>query len=297
MLSVRQGLFFPPFDALADPRLLAEIAAEAEAAGWDGLFVWDHMLYSERVRDILDPWVCLAAMACSTSRVVLGPMVTPLARRRPAVVARQAVTLDRLSGGRLVLGFGLGDDWGSGEFSRFGDEADPHRRAAMLDEGLEVLTALLSGEEVRHAGAFYTAEDVRFLPAPARPGGIPIWLGARWPNRAPVRRAARHDGCFVIQCERPDNLHELRRWLDEAGARPGFELIVTASPDGDPEPWQRAGASWWLVQLGPYDLDVEAVRAVVAAGPPARPRRPAAPRRPDAAPPDGSPRRPDAAPA
>ena len=118
----RRGLFLPPFDVLADPALVAELAAEAEEAGWDGVFVWDHLLYADPVREIADPWICCAAIAVATSRIQLGPMVTPLSRRRPQVLARQAASLDRLSGGRLVLGFGLGDDGRVGELSRFGEE-------------------------------------------------------------------------------------------------------------------------------------------------------------------------------
>lgn len=260
---LRRGLFLPPFDALADAATMAELAVAAEGAGWDGVFVWDHLLYSEPVRDIADPWICLTAMATATSRVVLGPMVTPLARRRPAVLARQAVTLDRLSRGRLVLGFGLGDD-GAGELSCFGEELDRRRRGEALSEGLQVLTALLSGEEVHHRGEHYVADGARFQPA-AR---IPIWLGARWPNRAPVRRAAGYDGLFTIQLDEPANVETLRAWV--AAERPGdgpFDIVVEGQPGDDPEPWARAGATWFLTHLGPYDLDLAAVRAVVEAGP------------------------------
>ena len=135
----RRGLFLPPFDALADPVLLADLAADAEEAGWDGVFLWDHLLYAEPVTEISDPWTCCAAIAVRTTRLQFGPMVTPLTRRRPQVLARQAATLDRLSGGRLVLGFGLGDDGGVGELSRFGEELDARVRAARLDEGLGLL--------------------------------------------------------------------------------------------------------------------------------------------------------------
>jgi alkanesulfonate monooxygenase SsuD/methylene tetrahydromethanopterin reductase-like flavin-dependent oxidoreductase (luciferase family) len=265
---VRHGLFFPPFDALADPRLLARLAAEAEEAGWDGVFLWDHMLYTPPVERILDPWICLAAMATTTHRVLLGPMVTPLARRRPAVVARQAVTLDLLSGGRLVLGFGLGDDGGLGEMTRFGEEVTPAGRAERLDEGLEVLRSLLSGDPVEHRGPHYTAAGVTFRPRPHRPEGIPIWLGARWPNRAPVRRAARYDGVFAIQITDPDQVGGLKQMAAQAGADlEHFDVVVQATPADDPKPWADAGVTWWLTQLGPYGLEVDEVRRIVAAGP------------------------------
>src|SRR4051812_23640585 len=133
---VRSGLSLPIFDELADPRLLAELAAAAEEAGWDGVFVWDHVYYRPPVTSVTDPWTALACIAMSTETVLLGPMVTPIARRRPHVLARQAVAVDVVSGGRLVLGAGLGLDASGKELSRFGEEVDDRTRAAMLDEGL-----------------------------------------------------------------------------------------------------------------------------------------------------------------
>ncbi len=265
---MRHGLFVPPFDALADPVLLARLAADAEEAGWDGVFVWDHLLYRPPVRRILDPWICLAAMATSTERVALGPMVTPLARRRPAVVARQAVTLDHLSRGRLVLGFGLGDDGGPGELSRFGEETDTRTRAAILDESLEILSGLLSGRPLAHTGPHRVADGVSFEPGPYRPDGIPVWMAVRWPNRPPIRRSARFDGVFAIQLGGPGDVTDLRRLVAADGADlDHFEVVVQGAPADDPAPWADAGATWWLTQVGPYDLEVEDVRRVVDAGP------------------------------
>jgi alkanesulfonate monooxygenase SsuD/methylene tetrahydromethanopterin reductase-like flavin-dependent oxidoreductase (luciferase family) len=264
---LRQGLFFPPFDALADPELVAGIGADAEKAGWDGVFLWDHLLFSEPVREILDPWICLAAIAMVTERIRLGPMVTPLARRRPPVLARQAATLDRLSGGRLILGFGLGDDGRVGELTRFGEEADPVARGQALTEGLEVLAGLLSGQPVHHIGTHYTADGVSFLPPHTQPGGIPVWLAARWPNVKPLRRAVGYDGVFTIGIPNPDQLAEWSRSIAAMAPRAGFEIVVSGRPGNDPSPWSKAGATWWLTQLGPYDLDVDEVRAVVRAGP------------------------------
>src|SRR4051794_22372821 len=197
---MRFGLTLPIFDGLADPRLLAQLAHDAEESGWDGFFLWDHVRYRAPARAATDPWIAMAAVATSTQRVTIGAMVTPLARRRPHIVARQAVALDQLSLGRVVLGVGLGLDASGEEFVRFGEETDLHTRAKMLDESLELLTALLSGEPVDHRGGHYTAADVQFLPAPVQ-GRLPIWVAARWPNRAPLRRAARYDGVFVIDLE------------------------------------------------------------------------------------------------
>jgi alkanesulfonate monooxygenase SsuD/methylene tetrahydromethanopterin reductase-like flavin-dependent oxidoreductase (luciferase family) len=262
VMTTRRGLFVAPFDPLADPRVVGDLAAAAEAAGWDGFFVWDHLQYGERVTDIADVWTCCAAVAMRTEKVRFGPMVTPLARRRPQVLARQAASLAVLSGGRFVLGLGLGDDW-VGEFSAFGDEPDPRVRGRMLDEGLEVLTTLLSGGPVDHDGAHYAVREVRFRPAPA----VPIWLAGRYGNRAPLRRAARHDGFFVIGLDRPEDLDEVTAGLAEHSPAPGHDLVVDLRPEQDPAAWLDRGASWVLTRIGPFDLDLTEVRRIVEAGP------------------------------
>ncbi|MGA3354151.1 MAG: LLM class flavin-dependent oxidoreductase [Acidimicrobiales bacterium] len=266
---MHRALFLPAFDGLADPDRLVELAVRAEAAGWDGFFLWDHLLYAEPVRDILDPYVCLGAIAQATSRIMLGPMVTPLVRRRPAVVARQAVTLELLSHGRLVLGFGIGDDGGpGGELSAFGETLDAVARGRALSEGLEVLTGLLSGEKVHHQGEVYRAMDVSFLPTPSRTGGIPIWLAARWPNRAPIRRAARYQGVVVIQMTHSADVAKLREQLGEAGADlEHFDVVVVANDEYDDRAWAEVGVTWLLTRLGPYRLKFDEALEVVAAGP------------------------------
>lgn len=261
-MTTRRGLFLAPFDALADPRVVGDLAAEAEAAGWDGVFVWDHLQYGERVGEIADVWTCCAAIAMRTDRVLLGPMVTPLARRRPQVLARQAASLAVLSGGRFVLGLGLGDDW-VGELSAFGDEPDPKVRGRMLDEGLGVLTGLLGGERVDHEGEHYTARDVTFRPAPR----VPVWLAGRFGNAAPLRRASRYDGFFVIDLDDPGDLDRVTADLAARDVLPGFDVVVDLRPDQDPQPWLERGASWVLTRIGPFDLDLAEVRRVVRAGP------------------------------
>lgn len=140
-MTARHGIFLPIFDELADPRLLGELGAAAEARGWDGMFLWDHVTYRAPVRAVTDPWIALACVAMQTSTIALGPMVTPLARRRPQVLARQVAALDRLSGGRFVLGVGLGLDASGRELSSFGEELDDRRRAEMLDEALALVGA------------------------------------------------------------------------------------------------------------------------------------------------------------
>ena len=264
----RHALFVPPFDALASPRLLAELAAEAEQAGWDGFFLWDHMTYTPPVQAILDPWICMAAMAAATERVVLGAMVTPLPRRRPAVLARQAVTLDLLAQGRLVLGFGIGDDGSAREMSGFGEEPDSKVRAAMLDEGLDLLGELLAGGMVDHHGEHYTAGPVRMLPTPT--SRIPIWIAGRWPNRPPLRRAVRYDGAFVIAVHSADEVRDLVATLTELrGDLDGYDVVLELPGDDAAAEWSAIpGVSWLLTRMGPYDLDADAVRRRVLAGPP-----------------------------
>ena len=252
-MSARRGIFVAPFDELADPRAVADLAARAEARGWDGLFVWDHIQYRPPVRAVADPWVTLAAVAVATERMRLGPLVTPLARRRAHKLARETVTLDRLSGGRLVLGVGLGGDR-NGEFDRqrFGEEDDPRARAALLDERLDRLAAYWDGE---------------FEPAPVQRPRIPVWVAGRWPNRRPLRRAARWDGFFPIDLEAPEQLAEAVaavRELRGADVPGGFEIVVDNPPGTDLAPWVEAGATWCLTDFGMQPARAEVERAIDA---------------------------------
>lgn len=262
---MRYGLTLPIFDELSEPALLAELAAEAEAAGWDGVFVWDHVYYRAPVRAATDPWVSLAAMAVATSTIVIGPMVTPLARRRPQVVAREVAALDRLSTGRVVLGTGLGLDSSGGEFERFGEQPEElSSRAERYDEALELLSSLLAGEHVDFDGRYVTARDVRFLPRPVQEH-LPIVIAARWPNRRPLERAARYDGVFVIDLEFPGDLAAACSIVAEQ--RPngldGFEVVVDGATGDDSRPWADAGATWWLTGFDPFSVTAEAVRAAI----------------------------------
>jgi alkanesulfonate monooxygenase SsuD/methylene tetrahydromethanopterin reductase-like flavin-dependent oxidoreductase (luciferase family) len=266
---MRTGLFLPIFGELSDPRLTAGLAAEAEAAGFDGVFVWDHVQYRAPATHVADAWITLAAMAVATERVRIGPLVTPLPRRRPHVVARQATALDQLSRGRLVLGVGTGRD-SARELSAFGEELDDGARGAMLDEALDVVCDLWSGREVRRAGVHYVADGVTFQPTPVQRPRVPLWVAGRWPNRRPQRRAARYDGYFPIDLEAPGQLAELVGELEERRS-PGqpFDIVVEGWPGDDPAPWAAAGATWWLVRFSPFDVDVVAVRGVIGGGPPA----------------------------
>lgn len=270
---MRSGLFIPLFDELADPALVARLSAEAEEAGWHGVFVWDNLRYREPVVDVADPWITLAAMAAATERIRLGPMVTPLARRRPVKVARETATLDRLSGGRLTLGVGLGSDRFASEYSITGEELDDRRRAGMLDESLEILAAAWSGEPVHHRGEHYTVDGMRFLPRPVQRPAVPVWVAGYYGKPRPVRRAARYQGFFPLGLDHPEQLAEIVVGLAarrrEAGADPTepYDLVVALPPGDDPAPHAAAGATWWLVEF-PWDaVSVDQLRAVIRDGP------------------------------
>jgi len=266
---MHNGLFLPIFGELSDPRLTARLAAEAEAAGFDGVFVWDHVQYRAPATHVADAWITLAAMAVATERVRIGPLVTPLPRRRPHVVARQASGIDQLSGGRLVLGVGTGRD-SARELSAFGEELDDGIRGEMLDEALDVVTALWSGDEVRHDRTHFVADGVTFKPTPLQRPRVPVWVAGRWPYRKPLHRAARYDGYFPIDLEAPGQLTELVGELHQRRtSRAPIAVIVEGWPGDDPAPWATAGATWWLVRFSPFDIDAASVRSVIAAGPPA----------------------------
>lgn len=255
---MKRGLFLPVFDELAEPAVVARLAAEAEAAGWDGVFLWDHVAYRPPVVAVADPWVTLAAVACSTSRVLIGPMVTPLPRRRPVKLAREVATLDRLSGGRLVLGVGIGGD-GSGELSATGEELDDRIRGRMLDEGLEVLRAAWTGEPVHHRGEHYVVDGLALQPTPLQRPGPPVWVAARYGNAAPLRRAARYDGVFPIGVETPAQLREV---VQAVRPGPGYDVAVGGPPGTDPAGFEEAGATWWMTSL-PVTTTAADVRAVL----------------------------------
>ena len=269
---MHQALYLPIFDALADPGLVARLSAEAESEGWDGVFVWDHLRYRAPVVEVADPWITLAAMATATERIRLGPMVTPLPRRRPAKVARETVTLDRLSGGRLTFGVGIGGD-DSGELTATGEPLDDRIRAAQLDESLGILQAAWSGDPVRHRGEHYTVDGVQFRPRPVqRP--IPIWVAVRYGNSRPLRRAARYEGVFPVKVDQPDQLAEIVTTIEqqrsEEGATGSYDVAVGGPPGTDPTPYAAAGATWWMVVFDWRQLSIDQIRGVIKDGPPAQ---------------------------
>ena len=177
------GMTLSPFGPFADPRYLMELAQAAEAAGWDGFFLWDTVVHDEQGYPLAEPWTALAAIAAGTTRLRLGVMITPLSRRRPWQVARQVLTLDHLSNGRVIFGAGLGG--AMADFESFGEETNAKVRAAMLDEGLQIVRGLWSGQPTSFEGNHYKVAPVHFRPPPIQTN-IPIWMGGMWPNRAPM---------------------------------------------------------------------------------------------------------------
>jgi alkanesulfonate monooxygenase SsuD/methylene tetrahydromethanopterin reductase-like flavin-dependent oxidoreductase (luciferase family) len=266
---VKSALWLPLFDELADPLAVVRVAAEAEEAGWHGVFVWDHLRWRTPVTQAGDPWIALAAIAAATERVRLGPMVLALPRRRPAKVARESVTLDLLSRGRLTMGVGIGSDRFGGELSKTGEQLDDRIRGQMLDEALAILSVAWSGEPVTHRGEHYTVDGVQFLPRPVQPTGVPVWVAGYVGNARPLRRAARYDGFFPAGLEHPDQLAELAATVAELRHDPAlpFDMVVGLPVGVDPAPYAAAGGTWWLPGIAPEAVSLDQVRGVLRDGP------------------------------
>lgn len=267
------------------PRLQAELAAEAEAAGWDGVFTYDAIAIGEE--DTYDPWVVLAAMAMRTERVRLGAIVFAPARRRPWKLAREAATLDVLSNGRLVLPVGLGtlDDGG---FGNVGEPTEGRARAERLDETLAILDGFASGEPFAFAGRHYRFDPMTFRPTPVQRPRVPVWVIGAWPHERSMRRAARWDGVIVqlgedqtpdAERSRPERVREVAAWIasnraPDAGSRP-YEIVIDGTtPADDPEAaasqtraLAEAGATWWI-EADWTERTLAGMRRRIAAGPP-----------------------------
>jgi alkanesulfonate monooxygenase SsuD/methylene tetrahydromethanopterin reductase-like flavin-dependent oxidoreductase (luciferase family) len=273
---VKFAINLPNFGVFGDARLLAELAAEAESHGWDGFFIWEHTRPGPL--PLAEPWVALTAIALATQRIRLGPMVTPLPRRRPEEVARQAVTLDHLSNGRLILGVGLGDDLFH-EFSAFGHELDAVKRGRMLDEALEVITGLWRGKPFTYRGEFFRVEDVEFQPPPLQEPRIPIWVAGRWPAKPPFRRAARFEGIAPVSAAGAMTPDVCRALLDftmsHRSSDAPLDVAVTSwrrdlSPAAEAQQvrdFASAGATWYQVSFG-ASAALDDVRTAIQLGPP-----------------------------
>ena len=259
---MRYAISIPNFGEWADPRTMVSLARDAEASGWDGFFLWDHIRFSQAPVPVQDPWVLLAAIATSTERLVIGPMVTPLPRRRPWVVARQAVSIDHLSNGRMLLGVGLGEPRDV-ELGAFGEPTDLKELAARLDQGLAILDGLWSGEEFSFDGSHYRLAPMTFLPRPVQRPRIPIIVAGYWPHRGPIRRAARWDGMNALFPRGIEN------WVEKSRALLAELRSLRADPDApfeyfdgghtmdtedadDPAVAAEIGATWWIESIDPW---------------------------------------------
>jgi alkanesulfonate monooxygenase SsuD/methylene tetrahydromethanopterin reductase-like flavin-dependent oxidoreductase (luciferase family) len=286
--AVRYSVNVPNFGEFAAPEVFAEVARRAEEAGWDALLVWDHVVGEKDLRwEIADPWVLLTAAALATSRIRLGTAITPVARRRPSKLAREVATLDRLTGGRMVLGAALGAPVAD-EYASFGDTTDTRVLAERLDEGLHALDLLWSGEPVTYRGKHVTVDDVVFLPTPVQRPRVPVWVGGFWPNKAPMRRAARWDGAIpamagfeAARTPAVSEVFELVRFLRGCRAENGlanrpFDIVIGGmSPAGTAGrdlvgPLADLGITWWDERM-PWGDDLERAGPIlrrIGQGPP-----------------------------
>jgi alkanesulfonate monooxygenase SsuD/methylene tetrahydromethanopterin reductase-like flavin-dependent oxidoreductase (luciferase family) len=277
------GMFLPNFGPFGDAAVLADLAAEAEHHGWDGLFIWDHILFQENPpQDVVDPWVALTAIAVRTERLRMGALMTPLARRRPWKVARETVSVDRISNGRLIVGAGLGFP-PHAEFELFGENPDDRVRARKLDEGLAILDGLWTGEPFSFEGEHFRIEETTFLPTPVQRPRPRVWIAGWWPHKPPLRRAARWDGVFselnLGGLPSPAQLGEILAYVHEhrESADP-FDAVLNGYTPSEPsagadvvEPYREIGLTWWLERIDPDRYySVEETRERIQAGPPGR---------------------------
>jgi len=292
--GLKTAIYLPNHGPFGDARTIADLARDAESAGWDGFFLWDHIAEHNEAGVPLpctDPWLALTAAAMQTTSIMLGTTVTPLPRRRPHKLARETVTLDRLSSGRLILSVGIG--LGQIEWDHLGEETDQRSRGRMLDEGLDILVGLWSGEPFQFDGEHYHIEQAQFLPLPFQQPRIPVWVGGFWPNKRPFRRMARWDGMFpLFDVHGPEQepvfaeaVAFVQAERERLGLNEPFDVIkMGMSPGDDPaeaaariNSATKAGATWWLELLMPevYGLnptDPQAytvLRTRVMQGPPA----------------------------
>jgi alkanesulfonate monooxygenase SsuD/methylene tetrahydromethanopterin reductase-like flavin-dependent oxidoreductase (luciferase family) len=290
---MRFGLNLPNMGACGRPQVLADLAAEAEASGWDGVFIWDSVyapMDDARNSPTCDPWIALAAIAARTERLRFGPMITPLTRRRPWKLARETVTLDHLSNGRLILPVGLGalED---GAFSRVNEETDRKLRAERLDESLEILVGLWSGQPFAFQGKHYQVSEMAFLPTPIQSPRLPIWVVGAWPRPKSMRRALRYDGLLPAMMGedgrvsmRGPTADEVRAMKAFVGAnraeRTPFDIVLEGDTPGDDReqasaavrPYAEAGATWWLEAVWRFFYaapgEVDGMLARIRQGPP-----------------------------
>jgi alkanesulfonate monooxygenase SsuD/methylene tetrahydromethanopterin reductase-like flavin-dependent oxidoreductase (luciferase family) len=276
---VQYAVGVPTVGPFADLGLVRELAAETEAAGWDGFFVWDHLLYRDNLPTV-DGWMALGIAAAITTRVRLGLLVAALPREHPGEVAKRAASIDQLSDGRLVLGAGLGSI--AADHSAFGDSVTMRERGERLDESLDVICGLFTGEPFAYDGRHFHVDAPAMLPRPVQQPRPPIWIGGGWPRRAPFRRAARYDGVMPIRVGlgRGETMpvEELRELVEfvraERADSTTFDVAIEGTTGAAADDARRVasyvdvGLTWWIEGLGWWRGDASDAHARVAAGPP-----------------------------
>ena len=263
---MRYGLLVANVGTYSDSRIVVRLGRAAEASGWEALLIWDHLAFVWGP-PAADPWVTLGAVAASTSQLVVGTGITPVPRRRPQVLAQTVATLDVLSGGRVIFGAGLGGV--PSEFSAFGEDAAPRTRAEKLDEGLDLLRRLWSGERVDHRGQHYEVNGVTLAPLPLQQP-LPIWIGGN--SKRALARAIRFDGWFADTSE-ADRMSmtpaELASLVAPLAAGDRFDIVVHGHANlVDPGLYEVAGATWWLEDIHDMRGSFDDLLALVERGPP-----------------------------
>jgi len=265
-----------------DVETILEMTIEAEEAGWDGVFYWDG-IYIESAGPMYDPWVILAAMALQTKRVRLGAVLTPLSRRRPWKLARETVTVDHLSHGRLIVSVGLGalEDGG---FAKVGEVTDRKVRAELLDEGLDILTGLWSGKPFHFQGKHYHLDEMTFQPPPVQSPRIPIWVVGAWPSMKSMQRVLRYDGLLPTKLTSPgndnamtpDDIRAMKAYIEaHRTLMTPFDIVWEGETPGDDreraaqiiQPFIDAGITWWMESRW-FTEDIQAIRTRIRQGPP-----------------------------
>jgi alkanesulfonate monooxygenase SsuD/methylene tetrahydromethanopterin reductase-like flavin-dependent oxidoreductase (luciferase family) len=255
-----------------DPLMVAELTQEAEAAGWDGVFIADAIAIGGDKYPAFpwyDPWITLTAMALRTERIRIGTLITPVSRRRPWKLVRETVTLDHLSNGRLTLGVGLGAAKDDGGFCKVGEAMDLKVRAERLDEGLEIMNGLWSGKPFSFSGEHYRVDKLTMLPTPVQSPRIPVWVVGVWQKQKSMRRALRWDGIIPqkyksMERVTPAEVREMKQFIDEGRERSTpFDIVVGGTTSGKSRkqaekivrPFADAGAAWWLESSMTLSLD------------------------------------------
>lgn len=271
------GIYAPNFgETFGNPNLVTELAVEAEKAGWDGFFLWDHIFNPEGFPDTVDPFITLTSVALNTKKILLGTTVTPLPRRRPWKLARETVTLDIISEGRLILGVGLGP---RSELGVMGEETNPVKMAEMAQEQIEILRGLWTGEEYSYKGKHYSIEEVTFLPRPVQRPGIKIWGAGTWPKKGPFRRAAKLDGVVPLSLDYrvplvPDDFRDMLAYMKRYGLGDPFDVVMISFDASKGEDKDRAirgfrdaGVNWWLDLVSDWNGSYETIKGIITQGP------------------------------